>query len=196
MCHVFLHTHNGPQNSVYFQFYHCFYTLWCFAALLSYFRHQLTFKKYLGVMQHNIFLTLLWKCGSANGDVLVFKTPASPVDKPVNAAQKWWAIRNQMWSRHWTGRELGPLAILGNKPRINQELWMTATSGWANVLCCVQGVWRRAARRGRGSSFQKWEMCRALMSRGWTKTSVECPDMSLNHIWRFVPNPLKLLWNL
>lgn len=89
----------------------------------------------------------------------VLSNQISTVITPVKPAENW-----EFWS--------------ARKPSLNQELW-TAESSASQRLCVVFRVWRRAARRGRGSRFQKWETCRSLMSRGWTVTcgnSLESPS--------------------
>lgn len=101
----------------------------------------------------------MWKCKW--GCVSFRHTPASPVDKPENAAcwkvmsdQKSDVITSIKASRAQNSGRLGRGGQTKSQPRaVNHRI-----VGGTNVLSCVQGVWRRAARRGRGSRFQKGEM--------------------------------------
>lgn len=167
------------------------FTIDAVLLLSSYFRHC-TFQKYLSFMQYHRFLTLLWKCGSANGDVSVFTTHQHHqlISLQMPPVQKWW--RSEIRCDHvnksvessdlWSAR--------GGKPRINQELWTTELSG-EQMFCLVFRVCEVEPhaeeeeadfRGGRGAALwcpkaEPWPL--------WNVLKV------LRHIRRFVSNPFK-----
>lgn len=133
----------------------------------------------------------MWKCKW--GCVSFHHTPASPVDKPENAAC--WKVMSDQKSDAITSikvlraQNFGRLRR-GDKPRINQELWTTEPSG-EQMFCLVFRVCEDEPHAEEEEADFRRGRCADL----WCPKAEPWPLWNvlkvLRHIWRFVSNPFE-----